>query len=40
MYLTDENAGQVVDLDVATRSIKRMLSVGGAPNGIVFRAAL
>jgi hypothetical protein len=27
-------------LVVATRSIKRMLSVGGAPNGIVFRAAL
>lgn len=40
MYLTDENAGQVIELDVGARAVRRTLSVGGAPNGIVFRAAL
>jgi YVTN family beta-propeller protein len=40
MYLTDENGGQVIELDVATRAMKRMLNVGGRPNGILFRPAL
>jgi YVTN family beta-propeller protein len=40
IYLTDESAGDLVELDVATRAVSRRLSVGGAPNGVVYRAAL
>jgi DNA-binding beta-propeller fold protein YncE len=40
VFLTDEADGRIYSIDVRTRAVLRSLFVGGAPNGIVFRAAL
>lgn len=40
VFMTDEADGRVYSIDVGTHAVLRSLYVGGAPNGIVFRAAL
>jgi DNA-binding beta-propeller fold protein YncE len=40
VFLSDEDDGRIYSIDVKTRAVLRSLFVGGAPNGIAFRAAL